>query len=128
MIDSKQLQAEAELKRVKKARKALKVWGLEAKMLGGKGYRKDPIPESREQEYIRYAMANPMAPVDDIKLGRRGVRTRKAKDRASATMFKVPSYANMGGAVIFGMSPPIRKKPMKTKKANKKTKKKKKKK
>ena len=46
------------MKRVKNARKALKVWEREAKSLDAKGYKKDPI-ESREQEYMRSAMANP---------------------------------------------------------------------
>ena len=96
------------MKRVKNARKALKVWEREAKSLDAKGYKKDPI-ESREQECMRYAMANPMVPVDDIKLGIRGVRTRKAKDRQSAPMAKMPKYEMMGSIVIFGMSPPKRK-------------------
>lgn len=81
LLDSKQLQAEAEMQRVKTGRKALKVWEREANALGATGYRKDPIPERREREFISFAGDNPKADVDNIKLGRRGVSVKKLQPK-----------------------------------------------
>lgn len=104
LLDSKQVQAEAELKRVQAGRKALKVWERKAKALKAEGYRKDPIPESREQEYIKYAVANPQANVDHIKLDRKGVRHVKETKVKSSSFgnMKMPKYEKMGSMVTFG--------------------------
>lgn len=58
LLDSKQLQAEAEMAKVEKGRKALKSWERHAKKVGA-GKVKDPIPETQEQRFIRHAVHNP---------------------------------------------------------------------
>lgn len=65
--DSKQLQAEAELRKVKKVKKALKSWKQHAKTVKSKGVHRDPIPESLEQDFINFAVDNPSMCVEDIK-------------------------------------------------------------
>lgn len=59
LIDSKELQAEAELAKVKKARQALKSWEKHANKIGATGVKKDPIPEIQEQKFIKHATKNP---------------------------------------------------------------------
>lgn len=93
LIDSKQLQAEAELKRAKKARKALNVWEREANALGGSGHKRDPIPEYREQQYINYAMDNPMVPIDDIRIGKKKTGVMK-KEQEKRLSIKMPSMVS----------------------------------
>lgn len=65
LIDSKQLQAEAELAKVHKARKALKSWERHAIKLGA-GKTKDPIPETQEQRFIKHAVNNPKLDVEKL--------------------------------------------------------------
>jgi len=74
LLDSKQLKAEAELAQVKEARKALGSWKQHARSLKvDKGkIGKDPIPEYREQQFIRYARLNPSVDVDSISLNQKG--------------------------------------------------------
>lgn len=66
LIDSKQLQAEAELAKVMKARKALKSWERHAKKSGAKNVKKDPIPERQEQRFIKHALENPDLDVEKL--------------------------------------------------------------
>ena len=66
LLDSKQLQAEAELAKVAKGRKALKSWRKHAKKIDAGHVRKDPIPERQEQRFINYAVKNPNLDVEEI--------------------------------------------------------------
>jgi len=65
LLDSKQLQAEAELAKVRKGRRALKSWQKHAKKVGAKAV-KDPIPETQEQRFIRHAVDNPDLNVETL--------------------------------------------------------------
>lgn len=81
MLDSKQLRAEAELKKVEKGRKKLKKWKKHIKTLDGYNPRttrvgKDPIPEYKEQEFIRFAVNNPHIDTDEIVFKKGGVGKR----------------------------------------------------
>lgn len=66
LLDSKQLQADAELAKVAKGRKALKSWRKHAKKIGAGHVRKDPIPERQEQRFINHAVKNPNLDVEEI--------------------------------------------------------------
>ena len=66
LLDSKQLQAEAELAKVAKGRTALKSWRKHAKKIGAGHVRKDPIPERQEQRFIKHAVNNPNLDVEEI--------------------------------------------------------------
>ena len=66
LLDSKQLQAEAELAKVSRGRKALKSWRKHAKKIDAGHVRKDPIPERQEQRFINYAVRNPNLDVEEI--------------------------------------------------------------
>lgn len=77
LLDSKQLKAEAELEQVKSGRKALGSWRRHARSLKEHDAKKskigkDPIPEYREQQFIRYARLNPSLDVDSIVLNKKG--------------------------------------------------------
>lgn len=74
LLESKKLQAEAELKRVEKADKALDKWEAHVKTMDGYDPKKhrvgrDPIPERLEQKYIKFAQEHGDADVDDIVIG-----------------------------------------------------------
>lgn len=81
LIDSKELQAEAELKRVKEARDALKVWRKHVKDLPGYnkslGVGRDPIPEAAERKFINFAVKNTSKDIDNIAIGGSTVRVIK---------------------------------------------------
>lgn len=77
LLDSKQLKAEAEIVQVKEARQALGSWRKHARSLKEHDAKKskigkDPIPEYREQQFIRYARLNPLLDVDLIVLNKKG--------------------------------------------------------
>lgn len=74
LLDSKELKAEAELAQVKVARKALTSWKRHARDVRGRkgGIGRDPIPEYREQQFIKYATDNPNTNVDSISLNNKG--------------------------------------------------------
>lgn len=65
LLDSKQLQAEAEMAKVQKGRKALRSWERHAKKVGAKKS-VDPIPERQEQKFIKHALNNPNLDVDTL--------------------------------------------------------------
>ena len=79
LLDSKQLQAEAELAQIKEARQSLNKWKTHAKSIKGDkpAIGKDPIPEYREQQFIRYAKNNPNVDVEDIRLNKSGAHKPK---------------------------------------------------
>jgi len=74
LLDSKQLKAEAELAQVKEARNALTSWRQHARDVRGRkgGVGRDPIPEYREQQFIKHARLNPSVDVDSISLNKKG--------------------------------------------------------
>ena len=87
LIDSKELQAKAELRRVRKARKALKVWKKHVRNMDG--YNKDlkvgrdPIPDKDEREFMEFAAENPKHDIDNIVLGKKpGIMNRDVKQTA----------------------------------------------
>ena len=82
LIDSKELRAKAELARVKKARKSLKVWRKHAKTIPGASVNlgKDPIPEDMERRFIKFAVENPEIDVDDIKFKTKDTFRKKKKE------------------------------------------------
>ena len=82
LLDSRQLRAEAELARVQKSRKKLKVWKQHVKGLEGFNPRttkvgKDPIPEYKEKEFINFAVKNPSINIDDLYFSGQGVKVKK---------------------------------------------------
>lgn len=66
LLDSKKLQAEAEMAKVTKGRKALKSWEKHAKKVGAKKVGADPIPERQEQKFIKHALENPDLDIDTL--------------------------------------------------------------
>jgi hypothetical protein len=77
LIDSKKLQAEADIKKAAEAEKALKLWEKRVKKhpdYSPKMYAvgRDPIPEKQEQKFIKFAEQHPEADVDNIVLGTDG--------------------------------------------------------
>lgn len=95
LLDSKQLKAEAELEQVKTGRKALVSWRKHARSLKKHDTKKskiskDPIPEYREQQFIRYARLNPSVDVDSISLNKKGAHGAPSKrtKRYSRSMVK----------------------------------------
>lgn len=65
LLDSKALQAEAEMAKVQKGRKALRSWERHAEKVGAKKS-VDPIPERQEQKFIKHALKNPDLDVDTL--------------------------------------------------------------
>lgn len=87
LLDSKELKAQAELAQVKEARKALTIWRRHARDVRGRkgGVGRDPIPEYREQQFIKHARDNPSMNVDSISLNWKGARSaRSARSAHSA--------------------------------------------
>lgn len=81
LLDSKELRAKAELERVKKARKKLAVWKKHVRTMPGYNKAKthigrDPIPASKEKEFINYAVNNLDVHVDDIYFSGSGIKRR----------------------------------------------------
>ena len=81
-LDEKQLQAEAELKRVRKARRSLEKIKQHVKSHKGWSARKyplnrDPIPEPLEQQFINFAVKNPEVDVRNIDIKNKKVSTRQ---------------------------------------------------
>lgn len=69
LLDSKKLQGEADLQKVKEAEKALRYLTEHAAQFGGidqKKIRADPIPAAHERAFIRAAVANPEIDVEDL--------------------------------------------------------------
>ena len=84
LLDSKQLKAEAELEQVKTGRSALVSWRKHARSLKEHDVKKskigkDPIPEYREQQFIRHARLNPSLDVDSIVLNKKGALSVPSK-------------------------------------------------
>ena len=81
LLDSKELQAEADIAQVKVARKELNKWKKHSKTLEGdkSAIGKDPIPEHREDQFISFAKKNPKVNPDNIKLNRKGAYVKKNK-------------------------------------------------
>jgi len=97
LLDSKELEAKAELKRVAKARKALQSWKRHARTLEGYNPNKtpigkDPIPETHEKRFINYALKNPEIDVDNIRLTKKSVKKIKDKPAPLNQMAKPPYY------------------------------------
>lgn len=69
LLDSKKLQGEADLRKVKEAEKALRYLADHAASFAGvnqKKIRADPIPAKHEKAFIRHAVANPEIDVEDL--------------------------------------------------------------
>ena len=84
LLDSKELEAKAELKRVDEGRKALRSWKKHARTLEGYNSKrtaigKDPIPPTHEKRFINFALKNPEIDVDNIRLTKKGVKQTKKK-------------------------------------------------
>jgi len=96
LADSKQLQAEAELHKVKKVRKALKSWKRHAKRIKATGTHRDPIPETQEQDFIAFAANNPEINVEDIKFRNKKVLTgqRQSIQKKSQNMVDMSGFDN----------------------------------
>lgn len=81
LLDSKELKAEAEMARVRKAKKNLKKWKAHLKTVEdydprGSLVGKDPIPESREKQFIAFAVKNPGVDIDDMYFSGDGIKLR----------------------------------------------------
>lgn len=95
LLDSKELEAKAELKRVDKARKALQSWKKHARTLEGYNHKKtpigkDPIPATHEKRFINYALKNPCVDIDDIRLTKKGIK--KTNEKSTKTHRTKRSY------------------------------------
>lgn len=78
LLDSKELEAKAELKRVAEAKRALQSWKRHARTLDGFNPKrtpigKDPIPATHEKRFINFALKNPNVNIDDIRLTKKSV-------------------------------------------------------
>jgi len=102
LLDSKRLRAEAEIAQVNAARKNLKPWKKHVKTLKGHDPKtsrvgKDPIPEHKEQEFIRYAVDNPLVDVDDMFFSGSGVKVRKPTEENMFCEFNKPIAKKSAG-------------------------------
>ena len=69
LLDSKKLQGEADLQKVREAEKALRYLEQHATGIPGvnaKKVRADPIPAADERRFVRHAVANPEIDVEDL--------------------------------------------------------------
>ena len=69
LLDSKKLQGQADLKKVKQAEKALRYLETHAASVPGVSMTKvraDPIPAADERRFVRHAVANPEIDVEDL--------------------------------------------------------------
>lgn len=102
LLDSKELEAKAELKRVAKGRKALQSWKKHARTLEGYNPKKtpigkDPIPATHEKRFINYALKNPNIDVDNIRLTKKTVKkiNEKSTKRRQAKRPYYPYAKNL---------------------------------
>jgi len=94
-LDEKQLQAEAEIKRVRKARKSLEK--IKQHIKGHKGWSRkkypldrDPIPEYMEQQFINFAVKNPEVDVRKINIrNKKIVSNQKRSKKIIKNFFEV---------------------------------------
>lgn len=107
LLDSKQLQAEADLKQVKVARTELNKWKIHAKTIKGdkSAIGKDPIPEYREQQFLRFAINNPHINVENIRLNKEGAYLPNNQIK--------PKSIKFAGPLNFNLKPKKSKKPIK---------------
>lgn len=85
LLDSKQIQAEAELERAKKGKKKLKSWYNQLKQVDGYNPDEhkinwDAISDKKEQKFVNYAVKNPNVDVDDIRFTDDKVKKVKSKE------------------------------------------------
>lgn len=105
-LDEKQLQAEAELKRVKKARKQLEK--IKEHVRHEKGWskkkyplNKDPIPEKQEQKFISYAIKHPEKDVRNITLRNNSVTSSQKKVKNNTKNMFDFSNLNLSSEVVM---------------------------
>lgn len=97
LLDSKELEAKAELKRVDEGRKALRSWKRHVQTLDGYNAKrtpigKDPILPTHEKRFINFALKNPKIDVDNIRLTKKGVKQTKKKVKPLNQMANRPYY------------------------------------
>jgi len=98
LLDSKELEAKAELKRVAKGRKALQSWKKHARTLDGYNpdktpIGKDPIPATHEKRFINFALKNPGVDIDNIRLTKKTVKQIKGNTQSLTAKPPIYPYA-----------------------------------
>ena len=107
LLDSRELRANAELRRVQHGRKKLSVWKKHARKLKGYDSKKtyigkDPIPQNKENQFIAFALSNPKVNINDIYFSGSGIKLRSETISDPVCPFSDTKKASDPYSEIFG--------------------------